>query len=265
MSFWTEAEATGHGSPWQDLWNGPWTVFIWCWVIAFSPFVAGFIARISRGRTIREFVLGVTIVPSLIVMIWTAVIASAGIRYDDESGRLISDAVNEDLSVALFRMLDMVPVIGVILIVVATVLVATYYVTSLDSGTYALAEFVSAPKKSGPAFRVVLVVSIATVAAVLLSIGGAAVVDTVQTGTIIGAFPFSFVILLMIANLIRRLRTRNSAIVRLEREINDPEPRPEDDFVDEDGIPDPKRGVGEGTFVPPQGIHRRDDRKDDYR
>lgn len=265
MSFWTEAETSGTGAPWQELWNGPWTVFIWCWVIAFSPFVAGFIARISRGRTIREFVLGVTIVPSLIVMIWTAVIASAGIRYDDESGRLISDAVNEDLSVALFRMLDMVPLVGVILIVVATVLVATYYVTSLDSGTYALAEFVSAPKKSGPAFRVVLVVSIATVAAVLLSIGGAAVVDTVQTGTIIGAFPFSFVILLMIANLIRRLRARNSAVVRLEREINDPEPRPEDEFVDEDGIPDPRRGVGEGTFVPPQSIRRHDDRKDDYR
>ena len=90
-------------------------------------------------------------------------------------------------------------------------------------------------------------------------------VDTVQTGTIIGAFPFSFVIILMIANLIRRLRSRNAAVVRTEREINDPEPRPEDEFVDEDGIPDPKRGVGEGTFVPPQTFRRHDDRRDDYR
>ena len=265
MSFWTEAETAGSGAPWDELWNGPWTVFIWCWVIAFSPFVAGFIARISRGRTLREFVLGVTIVPSLIVMVWTAVIASAGIRYDDQNGLVISEAVNEDLSVVLFRMLEMVPGIGILLLIMATVLVATYYVTSLDSGTYALAEFVSAPKKSGPAFRVVLVISIATVAAVLLSLGGAAVVDTVQTGTIIGAFPFSFVIILMIANLIRRLRSRNAAVVRTEREINDPEPRPEDEFVDEDGIPDPRRGVGEGTFVPPQTIRRHDDRRDDYR
>ena len=97
----------------------------------------------------------------------------------------------------LFAMLDLLPFGGSALMVVATVLVATYYVTSLDSGTYALSEFVSAPRKSSPAFRVVLVASIATVAIVLLSLGDNAVVDTVQTGVIIGAFPFAFVILLM--------------------------------------------------------------------
>lgn len=79
--------------PGRDSWNGWWTVFIWCWVIAFSPFVAGFIARISRGRTLREFVIGVTIVPSLIVMIWIGVIGSAAIYYDDLGGRAISAAV----------------------------------------------------------------------------------------------------------------------------------------------------------------------------
>lgn len=238
MSLWTDAAtATGPLDSWQDSWNGWWTVFIWCWVIAFSPFVAGFIARISRGRTIREFVLGVTIIPSLIVMIWIGVIGSAALFYDDASNRSISADVAEETSSGLFSMLGMIPWVGGILLVVATILVATYYVTSLDSGTYALAEFVSAPKKAGPWFRVVLVASIAAVAVVLLSIGGTAVVDTVQTGTIIGAFPFSFVILLMIANLIRRLRKRNKMIKRLEREINDPRHRDEDDFVDEDGLP----------------------------
>ncbi|GAA0203132.1 BCCT family transporter [Glutamicibacter creatinolyticus] len=107
---------------------------------------------------------------------------------------------------------------------VSTILVATYYVTSLDSGIYALSEFVSAPNKSGPIFRVVLVLSIATVATVLLTLGGTAVVDTVQTGTIIGAFPFSFVILLMIVNLIRRLLKRDKAIKQLEKDINNPDP-----------------------------------------
>ncbi|QCU78912.1 BCCT family transporter [Citricoccus sp. SGAir0253] len=256
MSFWTGAETTGAPlAQWQDSWNGWWTVFIWCWVIAFSPFVAGFIARISRGRTIREFVLGVTIIPSLIVMVWVAVIGSAGIHYDNESGQISAD-VAEDTSTALFSMLEMVPWIGTLLVIVATVLVATYYVTSLDSGTYALAEFVSAPKKSGPWFRVVLVASIATVALVLLSIGGVNAVDTVQTGTIIGGFPFSFVIILMIINLVRRLKARDAETRRLEKEINDPEPRPEDAFCDEHGIPqvDPRRGVGPGTLVPPQDL-----------
>lgn len=257
LSFWTEANtSSGPLASWQDSWSGGWTVFIWCWVIAFSPFVGGFIARISRGRTIREFVLGVTIIPSLIVMVWVGVIGSAGIHYDDVSGRTISADVARDTSSGLFSMLAMIPYVGGGLLVVATILVATYYVTSLDSGAYALAEFVSAPKKAGPWFRVVLVASIATVALVLLSLGGTAVVDTVQTGTIIGAFPFSFVVLLMIANLIRRLRHRSKQVRELEKAINDPRHRPEDDHVDEDGIAagTPYEGGGPGTYVPPQNV-----------
>ena len=225
MSFWTDVSITAEPlETWQDSWNGWWTVFIWCWVIAFSPFVAGFIARISRGRTIREFVLGVTVIPTLIVMVWVAVIGSAAIYYDDKSDRGISAAVAADTSAGLFAMLDAVPVVGTILLVVATILVATYYVTSLDSGIYALSEFVSAPHKSGPVFRVVLVLSVGTVTTVLLTLGGTAVVDTVQTGTIIGAFPFSFVIILMIVNLIRRLLKRDKAIRRMEKDINNPDP-----------------------------------------
>lgn len=240
MSLWTEASsAAAPLESWQDSWNGWWTVFIWCWVIAFSPFVAGFIARISRGRTLREFIIGVTVIPSLIVMIWVGVLGSAALHYDDASGRAISEDVARDTSSGLFSALDMVPVIGGALLVVATILVATYYVTSLDSGTYALAEFVSAPTKSGPWFRVVLVASIAAVALVLLSIGGTAVVDTVQTGTIIGAFPFSFVILLMITNLVRRLRSRDESVMALEKEINDPRHRPEDDLaVSAESVPE---------------------------
>lgn len=225
MSFWTDSSITTEPlESWQDSWNGWWTVFIWCWVIAFSPFVAGFIARISRGRTIREFVIGVTVIPSLIVMIWIGVIGSSAIYYDDKTDMGVSAAVAEETSSGLFVMLESIPIIGGLLLVVATILVATYYVTSLDSGTYALAEFVSAPKKSGPGFRVILVASIAAVAVVLLTLGGTAVIDTVQTGTIIGAFPFSFVILLMIANLIRRLIKRDKGIRRLEKEVNDPSP-----------------------------------------
>ena len=226
MSFWTDAPSTTTTlASWKDSWNGWWTVFIWCWVIAFSPFVAGFIARISRGRTLREFVIGVTIVPSLIVMIWIGVIGSAAIYYDDLGGRAISAAVGSDVSSGLFVMLDAMPsIVGSLLMVVATVLVATYYVTSLDAGTYALADFVSAPKQSGPWFRVILVFSIASVTTVLLTLGGSAVVDTVQTGTIIGGAPFSIVILLMIVNTIRRLLKRDSVIRALEKIINDPDP-----------------------------------------
>jgi len=228
MSFWTDAPSTAKAlGSWKDSWNGWWTVFIWCWVIAFSPFVAGFIARISRGRTLREFVIGVTVIPSLIVMVWVAVIGSAAIFYDDLTARGVSAAVGKDVSSGLFAMLDAMPIVGSVLMVVATVLVATYYVTSLDAGTYALADFVSAPKPSGARFRVVLVFSIASVTIVLLTLGGTAVVDTVQTGTIIGGAPFSIVILLMIINTIRRLLKRDSATRQLEKIVNDPDPNVE--------------------------------------
>ena len=241
MSFFTDFQITATSlDTWQDSWNGWWTVFIWCWVIAFSPFVAGFVARISRGRTIREFVIGVTVVPSIIVMVWVGILGAAAIYYDDQTDRSISDQVAADTSSGLFAMLEQIPIIGTVLLVIATILVATYYITSLDSGTYALGEFVTAPRKSSPFFRVILVISIGTVATVLLTLGGQAVVDTVQTGTIIGAFPFSFVILLMIANFIRRLHKRNKQIRAMERAINDPDP-------ERVLIPDPD---GEG-FVEP--------------
>ncbi|HIY85252.1 MAG TPA: BCCT family transporter, partial [Candidatus Yaniella excrementavium] len=202
---------------------------------------AGFVARISRGRTIRDFVIGVTVVPSLIVMVWVGILGAAAVYYDDQADRSISEQVAADTSSGLFAMLDQVPLVGTILLIVATILVATYYITSLDSGTYALGEFVTAPRKSSPLFRVVLVLSIGTVATVLLAIGGEAVVDTVQTGTIIGAFPFSFVILLMIANFVRRLKKRNKEIRRMERAVNDPDP-------DRVLVPNPD---GEGFTEPP--------------
>ena len=242
MSFFTDFQITASSlDTWQDSWNGWWTVFIWCWVVAFSPFVAGFVARISRGRTIRDFVIGVTVVPSLIVMVWVGILGAAAVYYDDQADRSISEQVAADTSSGLFAMLDQVPLVGTILLIVATILVATYYITSLDSGTYALGEFVTAPRKSSPLFRVVLVLSIGTVATVLLAIGGEAVVDTVQTGTIIGAFPFSFVILLMIANFVRRLKKRNKEIRRMERAVNDPDP-------DRVLVPNPD---GEGFTEPP--------------
>lgn len=170
-------------------------------------------------------------------MVWVAILGGAAVYYDDASKGAISADVAEDTSTGLFSMIQGVPVVGGILLIIATVLVATYYVTSLDSGTYALSEFVTAPMKSGPWFRVVLVASIGTVAVVLLTVGGTSVVDTVQTGTIIGAFPFTFVLLLMFMNLVRRLRGRNARTEQEEIAINYASHLPEDDHVDKNGIP----------------------------
>lgn len=207
MSLWAESGVAAQGiGSWQDSWNGWWTVFIWCWVIAFSAFVGPFIARISRGRTIKEFVLGVTVVPSVIVMVWIGILGGAALYYDNNDDGAISGEVAESTESGLFAMLDYVPVVGTVLLVVATILVATYYITSLDSGVHALSGFVASSKTPSRGFRVILVASIAAITVALLTLGGISVISTVQTGTIIGAFPLAFVLIIMIANLVKRLK-----------------------------------------------------------
>jgi len=206
MGLWTDASASA--SPiesWMDSWNGWWTVFIWCWCWAFSPFVGSFIARISKGRTIREFVIGVLGIPSLICVVWIGVIGGTAMHYDETSGGAITEAVNQDTSLGLFIMLKEIPLgpVAFALLLIATILVGTYYITSLDSGVHALAGFVASASKPSKVFRAALVVGIALIAFLLLTIGGESVVGTVQTGTIIGALPYTVVVILMAANTVR--------------------------------------------------------------
>lgn len=208
MGMWTDAELQQEPLlNWADSWNGSWTVFIWCWSWAFSPFVGSFIARISRGRTLREFVGGVLGIPTIICVIWIGVVGGAALHYDETSGGAISDATMEDTSLGLFAMLHELPVgwVSFILLLTATVLVGTYYITSLDSGVHALSGFASSAGKSSKTFRVMLVLGIAFIAFLLLSIGGEDVVGTVQTGTIIGAVPYTLVIILMTLVTIKRV------------------------------------------------------------
>ncbi len=105
-------------------------------------------------------------------------------------------------------MLQQVPIgaVGWILLLVATILVATYFITSLDSGVHALSEFVSSASRPSRLFRVALVAAIGLIALLLLSIGGETVVGTVQTGTILGALPYTIVVLVMMVATVQRVR-----------------------------------------------------------
>ncbi|MCG8995878.1 BCCT family transporter [Laribacter hongkongensis] len=208
MGLWTDAQlqVTGFGH-WKESWNGWWTVFIWSWSLSFSPFVGAFIARISHGRTIRDFILGVVVIPSLIVIIWIAIMGGSAIYFDLNQGGTISAAVNSDIASGLFALFGNVSwsVVRLALLVIATVLVATYYITSLDSGIHALAHFVSPSDHPSAWFKVMLVAAIGSITLVLLSLGGTAALATIQTGAILGALPFSFICLLMIYNFIHNL------------------------------------------------------------
>lgn len=215
MGWWTDAANSSQPlANWSESWNGVWTVFIWSWCWAFSPFVGSFIASISRGRTVREFVIGVLGAPTIICVVWIGIIGSTGLKYDAMTGGKVTEAVGEDVTMGLFATLGAIPVKGVafFLMLIATILVLTYYVTSLDSGVHALAGFVASASKPSKWFRSILVLGIATIAFLLLSLGGEEAVSTVQTGTILGAVPLSMVVIGMMIQTMRQTKNPYSPI-----------------------------------------------------
>ncbi|TYP89962.1 BCCT family transporter [Blastococcus xanthinilyticus] len=180
-------------------WINGWTVFYWAWWISWSPFVATFIARISRGRTIREFVIGVLGVPTLVSGLWFSVFGGAGILAQQDGAELAGQATESQL----FGLLDTLPG-GVIAGIGAMILIVTFFVTSADSATFVLGSL-STKEGADPARSVTVVwgLVISASAAALLVSGGLA---GVQTASIVAAFPFAIVLLLVLVSLVKALR-----------------------------------------------------------
>lgn len=211
--------------PYQDgSWVRGWTIFYWAWAIAWSPFVGAFVARVSRGRTIREFVLGVLVIPPAIACVWIAVFGGTALWYDLNQGTGIAEAVNADLTSALFQTFDQLPFAN-IMSVLAILLILTFLVTSADSATFILASMTNFGTLNPPTFlKVIWGVLMASIAAVLLYAGG---LEALQTASLISALPFTVLLLLMVASFIKLLRKEPVPIKqsdlrrfqRLEREL----------------------------------------------
>ena len=185
-------------------WIGGWTLFYWGWWIAWSPFVGMFIARVSRGRTIREFVTGVLLVPVGFTFMWMTFFGDTAIHMIMMQGiGELADAVAADTSVALFQFLEQLP-FSAITSVLATLLVVTFFVTSSDSGSLVVDMLTSGGETESPVWqRVFWAVVEGIIAAALLLAGG---LQALQTATIASALPFSVVMILMCWGLLRALR-----------------------------------------------------------
>ena len=186
-------------------WIGGWTLFYWGWWIAWSPFVGMFIARVSRGRTIREFVVGVLMVPVGFTFLWMTFFGNTAIHMVLEQGiTQLADAVAADTSVALFQFFEYLP-LTTIASIVATVLVITFFVTSSDSGSLVVDMLTSGgTEEDTPVWqRIFWSVTEGVIAAALLVAGG---LSALQTATIASALPFTVVMLLMCWGLLRALR-----------------------------------------------------------
>ena len=182
-------------TPFRDShWVGDWTIFYWAWWVSWSPFVGLFIARVSRGRTVREFVLGTVLAPSLAAFVWFSVFGGTGLTMEIMQSAPIAEAVKADVSTALFALFDGLP-LSALLSGVATVLVMLFFVTSGDSATLVLGTM-STGGEGDPSARVKIAwgLLISGIAVSLLLAGG---LQAVQTATIVFALPFAVVIVLM--------------------------------------------------------------------
>ncbi|MCK5791188.1 MAG: choline BCCT transporter BetT [Ketobacter sp.] len=186
-------------------WMGGWTLFYWGWWIAWSPFVGMFIARISRGRTIREFVIGVLMVPTGFTFMWMTFFGNSALHLVFDQGMVeLVQAVSADTSVALFKFFEHFP-LSSLASLLATILVITFFVTSSDSGSLVVDMLTSgAGEGDSPVWqRIFWSVTEGAIAAALLLAGG---LVALQTATIASALPFTVVMLLMCWGLLRALR-----------------------------------------------------------
>lgn len=185
-------------------WLGDWTLFYWAWWISWSPFVGMFIARISRGRTIREFVIGVLLVPTVFTFVWFTFFGNTALTFAMmENGGSIVGAVEQNMPTAIFVFLDMLPW-PTLMSVVAVLLVITFFVTSSDSGSLVIDIIASGGNLNPPIWqRIFWAMSEGTVATVLLLAGS---LGAIQTAAISSALPFAFIMLLMCYGLFKALR-----------------------------------------------------------
>ncbi|MEM9491668.1 MAG: BCCT family transporter, partial [Myxococcota bacterium] len=192
----------------KDSWLHGWSVSYFVWWIAWTPFVGIFIARISRGRTIREFMIGVVGAPVLFCILWFAVFGGAAIFEDTHGGGGIAQLVNEDNTVALFALLGRYP-LAPILMGVALGLVFVFLVTSVDSATYVLGMLTAQGSNDPPTRRKLSWgFSLAVLGGAMMAVGK---MDVVRSSALLGAIPFVLIIQFQVVALIRDLRSARAA------------------------------------------------------
>lgn len=203
LGSWTETYEQKAG------WQGAWTVFYWSWWIAWSPFVGMFIARISKGRTVREFILGVLIVPSLLTFIWITTFGGSAIYQSLFVDTNVVDAANANVATALFELLRGYPLASLSALV-AIFLVFVFFVTSSDSGSLVIDIITSGGHLDPPVGQRIFWAVTEGVVAAALTVGGG--LTALQTASISTGLPFAVVLVLMGYCLVKAFRQEMPAL-----------------------------------------------------
>ena len=196
----------------QSLWMGNiswvngWTVFYWAWWIAWAPFVGQFVARVSKGRTIREFIMAVTLLPVGFSFIWLSIYGGAAFHLDKLSNGAIQAAVNKDYTTALFATLKQMPLYG-ITGPLAIVLIVACFIGAANSATYVLAMLTSGGDMNpSQKLRGFWGIAQGAITISLILVGGTAALKALQTASIAAAFPFMLIMLAMCYSIVKALR-----------------------------------------------------------
>ncbi|MFW5875866.1 MAG: BCCT family transporter [Myxococcota bacterium] len=219
-------------------WSKTWTLFYWGWWIAWAPFVGMFVARISRGRTIREFILGVILAPTVVTFVWFTVLGDTALWLEMFGGGGIADAVETEVSTAIFVVLERLPIAAVTSMLAAMV-VAVFFVTSSDSASFVVDMLTSGGHPDPPTWqRVFWAVTEGAVAATLLYVGGREALDALQAAVISIGLPFCALLVIMCFSLLRALRRDPGAMpIPLRPTSHTAPPEPKD--------PPERRAAGE--------------------
>ncbi|RLW68159.1 MAG: glycine/betaine ABC transporter, partial [gamma proteobacterium symbiont of Stewartia floridana] len=186
-------------------WLHGWTVFYWAWWISWSPFVGMFIARISKGRTVREFIIAVLLVPTLVTLIWMTTFGGTGLNQAVAGVGQLANGIS-DVSLAMFHMLENLPLSSITSFLGIT-LVLIFFVTSSDSGSLVIDSITSGGKVDAPVPQRIFWATLeGVIAGTLLYGGGAEALKALQAGAISVGLPFTLVLLLMCVSLYKGLR-----------------------------------------------------------
>ncbi|GEN84819.1 glycine betaine transporter OpuD [Sporosarcina luteola] len=181
-------------------WMDTWTIFYWAWWISWAPFVSMFIARVSKGRTIREFMVVVMLAPTLLSAIWFSAFGTTAINAQKEG---LADLASASTELTIFEMFNTMP-LSFVISVFAVFLIASFFITSADSATFVLGMQSTYGSLTPPnSVKIIWGVIQSAIAIILLSVNG---LTALQNTIIIAALPFSFIILLMIISLIKALK-----------------------------------------------------------
>ncbi|MBC06264.1 BCCT family transporter [Thalassospira sp.] len=241
ISFWSEAYTDTN-------WQAGWTIFYWAWWVSWSPFVGIFIARISRGRTVREFTLGVLFIPVVILFFWFTAFGGAAIHMEMVGDPGLIEATKASYGSAIFKLLEFMPFTKFVTTVVI-VMIVIWFVTSSDSGSFVIDMLTAGGDANPPRIqRLFWATTEGVIAAVLLVAGG---LSALQAAAVVAGFPFAAVILVMMYGLLRGLG-RDSLVLYRYKQWYETEHEADhnlpDAYVDETELPDVHPGP---TFTAP--------------